>query len=63
MKHIFFFSYFKSKTLFQNEPILLDHFINIIKNLPSIPTKIVTNFLINDLLTYCNKSNIDLEEW
>lgn len=23
----------------------------------------MTNFLINDLLTYCNKVNIDLDEW
>ncbi|KAM7361563.1 glutamyl-tRNA(Gln) amidotransferase subunit B, mitochondrial [Cochliomyia hominivorax] len=45
-----------------NEPILLEHFLNIIKNLPDMPTKLVTNFLINDLLTYCNKSNIDLEQ-
>ncbi|XP_058981352.1 glutamyl-tRNA(Gln) amidotransferase subunit B, mitochondrial-like [Musca domestica] len=45
-----------------NEPILLDYFLQIISNLPAIPTKTVTNFLMNDLLTYCNKVNIDIEE-
>ncbi|XP_065359999.1 glutamyl-tRNA(Gln) amidotransferase subunit B, mitochondrial [Calliphora vicina] len=45
-----------------NEPILLEHFMNIIKNLPAIPKKLVTNFLINDFLTYCNKANIDLDK-
>ncbi|XP_013111810.1 glutamyl-tRNA(Gln) amidotransferase subunit B, mitochondrial [Stomoxys calcitrans] len=45
-----------------NEPILLDHFLKIIKQLPAIPTKTITNFLLNDLLTYCNKVNIDVED-
>ncbi|XP_030369433.1 glutamyl-tRNA(Gln) amidotransferase subunit B, mitochondrial [Scaptodrosophila lebanonensis] len=45
-----------------NEPILLEHFLNITKSLMDVPTKVVTNFLINDLLTYCNKINVDVED-
>ncbi|KAI9576957.1 hypothetical protein GQX74_014324 [Glossina fuscipes] len=45
-----------------NEPLLLEHFQNIVKNFPDIPKKMITNFLINDLMTYCNKININIEE-
>ncbi|XP_034488326.1 glutamyl-tRNA(Gln) amidotransferase subunit B, mitochondrial [Drosophila innubila] len=45
-----------------NEPVLLDHFVNITKLLAGVPTKVITNFLINDLLTYCNKLNLDVED-
>lgn len=44
-----------------NEPVLLEHFVNITKSLAGVPTKVITNFLINDLLTYCNKLNLDIE--
>ncbi|XP_004533639.1 glutamyl-tRNA(Gln) amidotransferase subunit B, mitochondrial [Ceratitis capitata] len=44
-----------------NEPVLLEYFLNVIEHIPSIPAKLVTNFLINDLLTFCNKANIDVE--
>lgn len=49
--------------IFQNEPVLLEYFLNVIEHIPSIPAKLVTNFLINDLLTFCNKANIDVESW
>ncbi|XP_055847597.1 glutamyl-tRNA(Gln) amidotransferase subunit B, mitochondrial [Episyrphus balteatus] len=45
-----------------NETVLLDLFKNILQALPEIPTKLVANFLINDLLTLCNKSNMDVED-
>ncbi|KAH8388636.1 hypothetical protein KR093_011744 [Drosophila rubida] len=45
-----------------NEPVLLEHFVNITKSLAGVPTKVTTNFLINDLLTYCNKLNLDVED-
>ncbi|KAH8306231.1 hypothetical protein KR018_004896 [Drosophila ironensis] len=45
-----------------NEPILLDHFLSISRSLSEIPTKVIHNFLINDLLTYCNKLNLDVED-
>ncbi|XP_062126700.1 LOW QUALITY PROTEIN: glutamyl-tRNA(Gln) amidotransferase subunit B, mitochondrial [Drosophila sulfurigaster albostrigata] len=45
-----------------NEPVLLEHFVNISKSLAGVPTKVITNFLINDLLTYCNKLNLDVED-
>ncbi|KAL7727794.1 hypothetical protein ACLKA6_019734 [Drosophila palustris] len=44
-----------------NEPVLLDHFVNITKSLAGVSTKVISNFLINDLLTYCNKHNLDVE--
>ncbi|XP_064549309.1 glutamyl-tRNA(Gln) amidotransferase subunit B, mitochondrial [Drosophila montana] len=46
-----------------NEPVLLEHFLNITESLADVPTKVVTNFLINDLLTYCNKLNLDIEDY
>lgn len=49
--------------LFQNEPILLDHFLSITRSLSDLPNKVICNFLINDLLTYCNKLNLDVEDW
>jgi len=49
--------------LFQNEPILLDHFTSISRSLTELPKKVIYNFLINDLLTYCNKLNLDVEDW
>jgi len=49
--------------LFQNEPILLDHFTSISRSLSELPKKVIYNFLINDLLTYCNKLNLDVEDW
>ncbi|KAH8417670.1 hypothetical protein KR222_004005, partial [Zaprionus bogoriensis] len=45
-----------------NEPILLEYFTSITKSLVGVPIKMVTNFLINDLLTYCNKLNVDVED-
>ncbi|XP_068156095.1 glutamyl-tRNA(Gln) amidotransferase subunit B, mitochondrial [Drosophila tropicalis] len=45
-----------------NEPILLEHFMYISKSLKNLPTKMITNFLINDLLTYCNKLNLYLDD-
>ncbi|ALC47430.1 CG5463, partial [Drosophila busckii] len=45
-----------------NEPVLLEHFLSTIKSLPEVSTKLVTNFLINDLLTYCNKLNLNVEQ-
>ncbi|XP_017860696.1 PREDICTED: glutamyl-tRNA(Gln) amidotransferase subunit B, mitochondrial [Drosophila arizonae] len=45
-----------------NEPILLEHFESITKSLPDMPTKVVTNFLINDLLSYCNKLSLDIAD-
>ncbi|XP_054725243.1 glutamyl-tRNA(Gln) amidotransferase subunit B, mitochondrial isoform X1 [Anastrepha obliqua] len=44
-----------------NETRLLQYFLNVMEHLPNIPAKLVTNFLINDLLTFCNKANIDIE--
>jgi len=52
-----------SSILFQNEPILLDHFLSITRSLSDLPNKVICNFLINDLLTYCNKLNLDVEDW
>lgn len=48
---------------FQNEPVLLDHFLSISRSLSQLPNKVIYNFLINDLLTYCNKLNLDVEDW
>ncbi|KAH8264107.1 hypothetical protein KR038_002947 [Drosophila bunnanda] len=45
-----------------NEPVLLDHFLSISRSLSQLPTKVIYNFLINDLLTYCNKLNLDVED-
>ncbi|XP_055906774.1 glutamyl-tRNA(Gln) amidotransferase subunit B, mitochondrial [Eupeodes corollae] len=45
-----------------NETVLLDFFMSVLNELPGIPTKLVANFLINDLLTICNKSNMDVED-
>uniref|UniRef100_B3P793 Glutamyl-tRNA(Gln) amidotransferase subunit B, mitochondrial n=2 Tax=Drosophila erecta TaxID=7220 RepID=B3P793_DROER len=45
-----------------NEPILLDHFLSITRSLTELPKRVIYNFLINDLLTYCNKLNIDVED-
>ncbi|XP_037942362.1 glutamyl-tRNA(Gln) amidotransferase subunit B, mitochondrial [Teleopsis dalmanni] len=45
-----------------NEPVLLDYFFSIINSLPAISNKTITNFLINDLLAFCNKANIDLNQ-
>ncbi|KAH8382729.1 hypothetical protein KR009_004942 [Drosophila setifemur] len=47
---------------FQNEPVLLDHFLSISRSLNELPNKVIYNFLINDLLTYCNKLNLDVED-
>ncbi|XP_017036311.1 glutamyl-tRNA(Gln) amidotransferase subunit B, mitochondrial [Drosophila kikkawai] len=45
-----------------NEPVLLDHFLSISRSLSQLPNKVIYNFLINDLLTYCNKLNLDVED-
>ncbi|BFF91172.1 glutamyl-tRNA(Gln) amidotransferase subunit B mitochondrial [Drosophila madeirensis] len=45
-----------------NEPILLEYFVNITRDLSAVPTKVTSNFLINDLLTYCHKSNLNVED-
>ncbi|XP_017465642.1 PREDICTED: glutamyl-tRNA(Gln) amidotransferase subunit B, mitochondrial [Rhagoletis zephyria] len=45
-----------------NEAILLQYFLNIMEHRSDMPAKLVTNFLINDLLTFCNKANIDVED-
>ncbi|KAI8046444.1 glutamyl-tRNA(Gln) amidotransferase subunit B, mitochondrial [Drosophila gunungcola] len=45
-----------------NEPILLDNFLSISRSLSDMPNKVIYNFLINDLLTYCNKLNLDVEK-
>ncbi|XP_043652562.1 glutamyl-tRNA(Gln) amidotransferase subunit B, mitochondrial [Drosophila teissieri] len=45
-----------------NEPILLEHFLCITRSLSDLPNKVIYNFLINDLLTYCNKLNLDVED-
>ncbi|XP_020817461.1 glutamyl-tRNA(Gln) amidotransferase subunit B, mitochondrial [Drosophila serrata] len=45
-----------------NEPVLLEHFLSISRSLTQLPNKVIYNFLINDLLTYCNKLNLDVED-
>ncbi|XP_011181039.1 glutamyl-tRNA(Gln) amidotransferase subunit B, mitochondrial [Zeugodacus cucurbitae] len=45
-----------------NETRLLEYFLSIMKHVPGIPAKLITNFLINDLLTFCNKANVDVED-
>ncbi|XP_067617484.1 glutamyl-tRNA(Gln) amidotransferase subunit B, mitochondrial [Eurosta solidaginis] len=44
-----------------NESKLLDYFLNIMDDMQGLPGKLVANFLINDVLTFCNKANIDVD--
>lgn len=59
---VYISKHFLLVVLFQNEPFLLEQFLNITSSLSAIPTKVVTNFLINDLLTFCNKRGIELAQ-
>uniref|UniRef100_A0A1A9X188 Glutamyl-tRNA(Gln) amidotransferase subunit B, mitochondrial n=1 Tax=Glossina brevipalpis TaxID=37001 RepID=A0A1A9X188_9MUSC len=52
----------ETATILVNDPVLLEHFQNIVKSSPDISKKMIANFLINDLLTYCNKANIATTE-
>lgn len=45
-----------------NEEVLLDYFTQIMDSKLEVPPKTVANFLINDLLTFCNRENISVNE-
>jgi aspartyl-tRNA(Asn)/glutamyl-tRNA(Gln) amidotransferase subunit B len=44
-----------------NDPILLRYFNEVITSKPSRPTKVVSNLLVNELLSICNKNKIEID--